>query len=157
MLSAFTRYVRLYHCGVVQRENGERESDRGSASLLLFSSPEPMARGRQRTSGARPFFFIGGKMDFLVMLEEGVDLSPVLARVDSVPSAFSQERCDRDVVTLYGVPETASLALSATSVFWSGVEQWVTPRGAIPPPARLSPAIWTSHSMSSQPPRNISW
>src|SRR5674476_916589 len=51
-------------------------------------------------------------MDFLVMLEEGVDLSPVLARVDSVPSAFSQERCDRDVVTLYGVPKTESLALS---------------------------------------------
>ena len=51
-------------------------------------------------------------MDFLVMLEEGVDLSPVLARVDSVPSAFSHERCDRDVVTLYGVPETASLALA---------------------------------------------
>ena len=51
-------------------------------------------------------------MDFLVMLEEGVDLSPVLARVDSVPSAFSQERCDRDVVTLYGVPKTESLALA---------------------------------------------
>ena len=51
-------------------------------------------------------------MDFLVMLEEGVDLSPVLARVDSVPSAYSHERCDRDVVTLYGVPETASLALA---------------------------------------------
>src|SRR5665647_3606852 len=59
---------------------------------------------------AHDHFFTGGKMDFLVMLEEGVDLSPVLARVDSVPSAFSQERCDRDVVTLYGVPKTESLA-----------------------------------------------
>ncbi len=51
-------------------------------------------------------------MDFLVLLEEGVDLSPVLARVDSVPSAFSRERCDRDVVTLYGVPKAESLALA---------------------------------------------
>ena len=51
-------------------------------------------------------------MDFLVMLEEGVELSPVLARVDSVPSAFSQERQDRDVVTLYGIPDSGSLALA---------------------------------------------
>ncbi len=51
-------------------------------------------------------------MDFLVLLEERSDQSPVLARVDSVPAVFASERRARDVVTLYGVPSTESLALA---------------------------------------------
>lgn len=51
-------------------------------------------------------------MDFLVMLEEGAAPSPVLARVDSVPAQLSSEHRPRDVVTLYGVPQTESLALA---------------------------------------------
>lgn len=51
-------------------------------------------------------------MDFLVMLEESSDQSPVLARVDSVPAQLSPERRARDVVTLYGTPRTESLALA---------------------------------------------
>lgn len=51
-------------------------------------------------------------MDFLVMLEESSDESPVLARVDSVPAQLSPERRARDVVTLYGTPRTESLALA---------------------------------------------
>ena len=51
-------------------------------------------------------------MDFLVMLEEHPDQSPVLARVDSVPALLSPERRARNVVTLYGVPRAESLALA---------------------------------------------
>jgi hypothetical protein len=51
-------------------------------------------------------------MDFLVMLEEGTEQSPVLARVDSVPASLSVEQKARDVVTLYGTPRTESLALA---------------------------------------------
>lgn len=51
-------------------------------------------------------------MDFLVMVEESADQSPVLARVDSVPAALTAERRARDVVTLYGTPRTESLALA---------------------------------------------
>ncbi|HEU4643374.1 MAG TPA: hypothetical protein VFS44_13040 [Gemmatimonadaceae bacterium] len=51
-------------------------------------------------------------MDFLVMLEESSDQSPVLARVDSVPAQLSRERRARDVVTLYGTPRAESLALA---------------------------------------------
>lgn len=51
-------------------------------------------------------------MDFLVMVEECADQSPVLARVDSVPAALTAERRARDVVTLYGTPHTDSLALA---------------------------------------------
>lgn len=51
-------------------------------------------------------------MDFLVMLEEGSDQSPVLARVDSVPAQLSTEHRAREVVTLYGTPRTESLALA---------------------------------------------
>jgi hypothetical protein len=51
-------------------------------------------------------------MDFLVMLEECSEHSPVLARVDSVPAVLSSERRARDVVTLYGVPRAESLALA---------------------------------------------
>ena len=51
-------------------------------------------------------------MDFLVMLEEGSEHSPVLARVDSVPDVLSFEHRSRDVVTLYGTPRAESLALA---------------------------------------------
>ena len=51
-------------------------------------------------------------MDFLVMLEEGSEQSPVLARVDSVPEVLPFEHRSRDVVTLYGTPRAESLALA---------------------------------------------
>ncbi|HET7585597.1 MAG TPA: hypothetical protein VFK13_11855 [Gemmatimonadaceae bacterium] len=51
-------------------------------------------------------------MDFLVMLEESSETSPVLARVDSVPAELASERRARDVVTLYGTPDSESLALA---------------------------------------------
>lgn len=51
-------------------------------------------------------------MDFLVMIEERSDHSPVLARVDSVPALLATERRSRDVVTLYGTPDSESLALA---------------------------------------------
>ncbi|MFN2397316.1 MAG: hypothetical protein ABR543_01535, partial [Gemmatimonadaceae bacterium] len=53
-----------------------------------------------------------GEMDFLVMLEESPEQSPVLARVDSVPAEMDSEHRGRDVVTLYGTPSTESLALA---------------------------------------------
>ncbi len=51
-------------------------------------------------------------MDVLVMLEENPDHSPVLAHVNSVPAPLHSERPPRDVVTLYGVPSSESLALA---------------------------------------------
>ena len=51
-------------------------------------------------------------MDILVMLEEHAEPSPVLAHVNSVPQPLQSERPTRDVVTLYGVPSTESLALA---------------------------------------------
>jgi len=58
-------------------------------------------------------------MDFLVMLEESAGPSPVLARVDSVPAQLSSERRSREVVTLYGIPETESLALAIAAALES--------------------------------------
>lgn len=58
-------------------------------------------------------------MDFLVMLEESPEQSPVLARVDSVPAVLSPERRARDVVTLYGTPRTESLALALAAAMES--------------------------------------
>lgn len=51
-------------------------------------------------------------MDILVLLEESPGPTPVLAHVNSVPSPLHSERPPRDVVTLYGVPTTESLALA---------------------------------------------
>lgn len=51
-------------------------------------------------------------MDFVVMLEENLDASPVLAHVNSVPVPLDSERPSRDVVTLYGAPSTEALALA---------------------------------------------
>jgi hypothetical protein len=58
-------------------------------------------------------------MDFLVMLEESSDSTPVLARVDSVPAQMTPERRQRDVVTLYGTPRTESLALAIAAAMES--------------------------------------
>lgn len=51
-------------------------------------------------------------MDFLVMLEDSLESSPVLAHVNSVPTPLDSERPSRDVVTLYGAPNTETLALA---------------------------------------------
>ncbi|HEX5438439.1 MAG TPA: hypothetical protein VFW98_14890 [Gemmatimonadaceae bacterium] len=51
-------------------------------------------------------------MEFLVMVEEGSDRSPVLARVDSMPALRASEPSARDVVTVYGVPTPESLAMA---------------------------------------------
>ncbi len=59
----------------------------------------------------------GRGMDVLVMLEEPVDQSPVLAHVNSGPSARPQDRPPRDLVTFYSSPTPESLALAlATAV-----------------------------------------
>lgn len=59
------------------------------------------------------YYFPEGSMDVLVMLEENLDHSPVLAHVNSVPSPLtSAERSSRDVVTLYGAPSPESVALA---------------------------------------------
>ena len=58
-------------------------------------------------------------MNFLVMLEEGSEKSPVLARVDSVPAQHSSARRTRDVVTLYGIPRAESLALAIAAALES--------------------------------------
>jgi hypothetical protein len=70
-------------------------------------------------------------MDILVMLEEHGDPSPVLAHVNSVPQPLQSERPTRDVVTLYGVPSTESLALALAAAVESrrdGVESTNTIR-----------------------------
>lgn len=53
-----------------------------------------------------------GAMDFLVMLEDRLESSPVLAHVNSVPTPLESERPSRDVVTLYGAPDAETLALA---------------------------------------------
>src|SRR5690606_28754908 len=61
----------------------------------------------------------GGIMNFLVMLEEGSEKSPVLARVDSIPAQLSSARRARDVVTLYGTPRAELLALAIAAALES--------------------------------------
>ena len=51
-------------------------------------------------------------MDILIMIEDNPEHSPVLAHVNSVPSALHSDRASRDVVTLYGPPTSESLALA---------------------------------------------
>ena len=58
-------------------------------------------------------------MDVLVRLEELPEKSPVLAQVNSVPSAAASERPTRDVVTLFGVPNAESLALALAAALES--------------------------------------
>jgi hypothetical protein len=56
-------------------------------------------------------------MDVLVMLEEPVDQSPVLAHVNSGPALRSDDRPPRDLVTFYRSPTPDSVALAlATAV-----------------------------------------
>jgi len=57
-------------------------------------------------------FLREGEMDVLVMLEDGPNESPVLARVDSVPAMVASDRRAREVVTLYGTPNAEYLALA---------------------------------------------
>jgi hypothetical protein len=58
-------------------------------------------------------------MDVLVKLEDLHGQSPVLAQVNSVPSAVAAERPARDVVTLFGVPNAESLALALAAALES--------------------------------------
>ena len=51
-------------------------------------------------------------MDILIMIEDNPEHSPVLAHVNSVPSALHSVRASRDVMTLYGPPTSESLALA---------------------------------------------
>ena len=51
-------------------------------------------------------------MDFLVMLEENCERSPVLAHVNVVPSPLDSDHPSRDVVTLYGEASAEALALA---------------------------------------------
>jgi hypothetical protein len=55
-------------------------------------------------------------MDILVMVDDTVDHSSVLAHVNSIPAPLhGSERPSRDIVTVYGnpTPETVALALAA--------------------------------------------
>lgn len=93
---------------------------RGNRTAPLLRSAQcrrSVSRVRMRTHGS--FTLLGGTMDFLVMLEESPEQSPVLARVDSVPAVLSSERRARDVVTLYGTPRTESLALALAAAMES--------------------------------------
>jgi hypothetical protein len=58
-------------------------------------------------------------MDVLVRLEEFPEQSPVLAEVNSIPSAIASEHLTRDVVTLFGVPNAESLALALAAALES--------------------------------------
>jgi hypothetical protein len=51
-------------------------------------------------------------MDFLVLIEEGSETSPVVAKVDSVSTTPGANGGAREVVTLYGNPSSESLALA---------------------------------------------
>jgi len=51
-------------------------------------------------------------MDILVMLEENLEHSPLLAHVNSGPSPLDVERPSRDIVTIYGEATAASVALA---------------------------------------------
>jgi hypothetical protein len=72
-----------------------------------------------------------GSMDILVMLEENPEHSPVLAHVNSVPSALDVERPSRDIVTIYGEPSAESVALALAAA----VEIHRTRRTGDEPPA----------------------
>ena len=74
-------------------------------------------------------------MDFLVMLEENPEHSPVLAHVNSVPSPLDGDRPSRDIVTIYGQPTAASiaLALAAAVEIHRDSSSWVASGAAMPP------------------------
>lgn len=58
-------------------------------------------------------------MDVLVMLEEDPAHAPVVAHVNSVPSALHAERASRDVVTLYEQPSAESVAIALAAALES--------------------------------------
>ena len=72
-------------------------------------------------------------MDILVMLEENPEHSPVLAHVNSVPSPLDVERPSRDIVTIYGEPTAASIALALAAAV--EIHREGTSRGASGPAA----------------------
>jgi hypothetical protein len=82
-------------------------------------------------------------MDILVMLEENPEHSPVLAHVNSVPQPLDVERPSRDIVTIYGEPTAASIALAlaaAVEIHRSSVALAVA--GATLPPAVHHLGVW---------------
>ena len=86
-------------------------------------------------------------MDILVMLEESVEPSLVLAHVNSVPHPAHAERPTRDVVTMYGVPSAESLALALAAAVEShrdGSERsdTITHLGVWPGRGAIGDAAW---------------
>ena len=84
-------------------------------------------------------------MDILVMLEENPEHSPVLAHVNSVPSALDVERPSRDIVTIYGEPTATSIALALAAAV--EIHREGTSRVA------LGPAAATIHHLGVWPER----
>ena len=93
-------------------------------------------------------------MDVLVMLEELPEKSPVLAQVNSVPSALRSEGAARDVVTLFGVPNAESLALalaaalesSRAAVFGENPHEVTRHVGVWPERGAIGDAAWLDRS-----------
>src|SRR5687767_1063005 len=90
---------------------------------------------------------VGGTMDILVMLEENPEHSPVLAHVNSVPSALDVERPSRDIVTIYGEPSAEALALAlAAAVEIHRGDNWsntaIRHLGVWPERGALGDAAW---------------
>lgn len=82
-------------------------------------------------------------MDILVMLEENPEHSPVLAHVNSVPSPLDVERPSRDIVTIYGEPTAASIALAlAAAVQIHRDSSSLAASGAAMPPAVHHLGVW---------------
>lgn len=95
-------------------------------------------------------------MDILIMIEENPEHSPVLAHVNSVPSALASDRASRDVMTLYGLPTSESLALALAAAVEShrlGEQRVETIRhlGVWPERGAVGDAAWrdaSGHLMS---------
>jgi len=86
-------------------------------------------------------------MDVLVMLEEHPDHSPVLAHVNSGPTAPYSEGPGRDLVTLYGSPSPESLALALAAAVESrrlegGHEGVIRHLGLWPEQGAVGDAAW---------------
>lgn len=82
-------------------------------------------------------------MDILVMLEENPEHSAVLAHVNSVPSPLDVERPSRDIVTIYGEPTAASIALAlAAAVQIHRDNSSLAASGAAMPPAVHHLGVW---------------
>jgi hypothetical protein len=82
-------------------------------------------------------------MDILVMLEENPEHSAVLAHVNSVPQPLDVERPSRDIVTIYGDPTAASIALAlAAAVEIHRSTVGLAASGAALPPAVHHLGVW---------------